>query len=113
VVRARQLAFVAHLVRALHQNSKAPGSIPTRDYSCIFRSFPWLGVKIVYNLALEFSIYYIPSIKTLKLEVYFSHATEVKLYTRLYMLQESNLAIDTCTDHCHLYFQYCVMHRQS
>ena len=112
MVRARQLASVAHLVRAAVQQFRRFDSYQ-REYSCIFRSCPWLGVKIVYNLALEFSIYYIPSIKTLTLEVYFSHATEVKLYRRLYMLQESNLAIDTCTDHCHLYFQYCVMHRQS
>ena len=36
VVRARQLASVAQLVRALHRNRRAAGSIPARDLKLHF-----------------------------------------------------------------------------
>jgi hypothetical protein len=33
-------------IRALHRNRRAPGSIPVRVYSSIFRSCSWLGLKL-------------------------------------------------------------------
>ena len=46
VVRDRQLDSVAQLVRALHRNRRAAGSIPVRAYSCIFRYCSWLGLRL-------------------------------------------------------------------
>ena len=54
MVRARQLASVAQLVRALYPNRRAADSIPARDpYSCIFRNYSVLGLINVYTFSLN------------------------------------------------------------
>ena len=55
--RARQLDFVAQLVRFLHRNHRAVCSISTRGAIVSFLAIAcsWLGQKVVYNLLREIS----------------------------------------------------------
>ena len=58
VVRARQLDSVAHLVRVLHRNRRAAGSIPAKRPILLkgisFRSCSWLGLNLYIILNMHF-----------------------------------------------------------
>ena len=52
VVRARQLASVAQLVRALHRNHRATGSIPVRDLKLLLSQLLLAMSKGLFTLAI-------------------------------------------------------------
>ena len=53
-VTAQQLASVAQLVRALHRNRRAVGSIPTRGHcAAFFAVVPGQVLKCIYSLGLQ------------------------------------------------------------